>query len=109
MKEDISEKQILAHSLSNNEYPKKNASKIKTEKNIDKNEFSEFEAKSIRKRPPRLLDNQINRLTQQSIFSRRRIYSEEKTRAKCQKDVELVTFYNCKERSTSSWKGEANQ
>ena len=42
MKEDLSDKQTLTHSLSNNEYPKKTASKLATAKNTNKNEFSEF-------------------------------------------------------------------
>lgn len=42
MKEDLTDKQTLTHSLSNNEYPKKNASKLKTAKTTNKNEFSDF-------------------------------------------------------------------
>jgi hypothetical protein len=47
------------------------------------------------KRPPRIVNNHMNRMTSKENFCRRRIYSEEKTRNKEQKEVKLVTFYNC--------------
>jgi hypothetical protein len=50
-------------------------------------------------RPPRILDHELNRLAQQSTFSRRKIYSEEKSRPKmAEKAVELLTFYKPKEK-----------
>jgi hypothetical protein len=40
------------------------------------NEFSEFDGKSVKvQRGPRLVDSELSRLTQQSKFSRRKIYS----------------------------------
>lgn len=64
-----------------------------------KNQFEEVTAKSVKiYRPPRLLDNELNRLTQQKNFSRRKIYSEEKSRPKGgEKEVELLTFYKPKQ------------
>lgn len=47
------------------------------------NEFLEVAAKSVKvPRPPRLLDHEFTRLTLQTAFSRRKIYSEEKARPK---------------------------
>jgi hypothetical protein len=48
-------------------------------------------------RPPRILDNELNRIAHQTTFSRRKIYSEEKTRPKIEKDANLLTFYRPKE------------
>ncbi len=50
---------------------------IQEKKIIQSNEFSDFEGKSVKiQRAPRLVEGELNRLTQQSNFSRRKIYSE---------------------------------
>ena len=43
---------------------------------MEMNEFEEVTAKSVKiHRPPRVLDHELSRLTHQSNFSRRKIYS----------------------------------
>lgn len=61
-------------------------------------------------RAPRLVDNELNRLTQQSSFSRRKIYSEEKSRPKGQEtEIELLTFYKPKEGRNTAAIEETNE
>jgi hypothetical protein len=53
----------------------------------------------------------MNRMTSKEKFCRRKIYSEEKTRNKENKerqDIQLITFYNCSD-NLGTWKQNSDK
>lgn len=70
-----------------------------TKNKIIKNQFENIESKSVKiNRAPRLINNELNRLNNNTkLVNNRRIYSEQKRRPKMENaSIDMLTFYRPK-------------